>query len=152
MISEIDTQIVSSLAQDIVSELAPEESVMFEAVKQDYLKDGKVNVSAKEEPLGFGIPVEAAYLTPIALLLSKWFVAQVYAEGQKVCGDLVREQVGKLFNKFSPKSEKPIVLPQETLQRIREATIAEAKKHKINHVRAEALADSLIAQLVMSDK
>ena len=153
-------QIAADVARDLVRELAPEEIPLFRANSEAYFKNPQEVLkehTGEDEMLGFGTGEVISLLTPVALAVSVEvvkFVAEeakksFKAEGSSTINDLVKS----MFKKFRPAEEKKEKPPEtqltlEQLKEVHKIAFAKGRQLKLSELRANRLADALVAELV----
>lgn len=157
MENQVGVALVSDIARDVLTEVAPDEVPIFVPASKAYFSDpsGALKQSrSKDHVLGFGMDALPIVLTPVVLhILSEvyeflWGIAKkAVAEGlSKEISQIVRS----MFRKFhSSDTDGPVVLTSEQLALIHANILTTAKKLRVPTHKAESLANSITAQLVL---
>jgi len=149
--------LISDVARDVLSEVAPREVPIFAAVSRAYFADPASALRqsrAKDDVLGFGMETAAALFTPAVLfVLSEPFeyltriAAKATADGlAKEIPELVKSMFRKLQ---SSQPAAPSLLTREDLAMIHRNILASAKKLHLPAEKAHSLANAVTAQLVL---
>jgi hypothetical protein len=154
-------QLVSEVARDLITQIAPQELPLIRATSEAFFKDpDKVlsTRSGKDDMLGFGTGEVVTLLTPITLAVTTEVISFLSEEIKKTIKDesanIVSVSVKALFKKFRPeeKPEKqlPPPLTGEQLARVREIALKKARQLKLSERNARLLADSLVGSLALN--
>jgi len=146
----IEKNISTSLARELIRNVAPQELPLFEAVSQAYWAKGANEVAkaqrSSEDTLGFGLGEIGGFLTPAALFVATSvvdFLKDSLSESLKDATDAaINGLIAKIF-------EKKAVLTRDQLSTIRELTLVKAKQLGLSNSQATLLADALIGSLAV---
>jgi ABC-type Fe3+ transport system substrate-binding protein len=158
---------ITQVSQSVVSEIAPEELVLFDDLLQDYFKNPTppdLSAKASDEPLGFGLEGVLIALTPAAAAALKAVVDYLLgptAQGvMKEGSAAIVNKVKQLLNpadKSAPAGEQAKVdheptpdSNKERLAVVKKIARAEAKKFGLSDSEADRLAFVIVAKLALS--
>src|SRR5215469_1801906 len=146
--------LISDIARDVVEQAAPQELLIYQAASAAFFADPKRALRhsrSKDSALGFGLDPLAVVLTPVILsVLCGIFEFLVEVAKKAVEAGLEREitDVIKSMFKRSAGSEPSVLTPQQ-IETVHRRVLLAAKKLKLPGGQAEALADAVLAQLVL---
>jgi hypothetical protein len=155
-------QLIADLAQDVVTEIAPQELTMFRMQSEAYFRDPEEALkpqTGKDDMLGFGIGDAASFMTPAVLaattIVFNFVVAAVTESTQEEAKDFIGEAVQSMFKKLRPDEKKEgkeeaLALTPEQLKKIRELVVTQALQLGLSRKTSVTLADSLIGRLAVS--
>jgi len=159
MPSTDDAALVTDVARDVLSEIAPEELPIFPAASRAYVADPAAalrGLGAKEEMLGFGMEALAAAATPVILIV----VTEVFQFLTGVAAKAVADGLGSeisglvkaMFKRFRPSApDTPSILTRDHIAAIHNNVLLAARRLRLPQEKARALADAVTAQLVLKD-
>jgi hypothetical protein len=161
-------QLIVAAAHWVIAEVAPQELPLVTPISTAYFADAEDTLrrrTNKDEPLGFGVPADAAQLlTPIVLAVTTQVVTflaeeirkSVNAETPELIDDLVKRLFKKLrpTNTETPTIESEAMASQPTLSRrqltqVREIALEKGRQLGLTSSKAELLADSLVGGLAV---
>ncbi len=153
-----DKDLITELARDVVSQIAPQELPLFRANSEAYFKDPEKvlqSQAAKDEMLGFGAGDAVVLLTPIVLAtldeVVKFVVEEVKKSVQGEGAARIQQAIKALFKKFrQPEADdkkKPAPLTPEQLVQVRRIAFNKARQLKLSEERAKLLADAVVGSL-----
>lgn len=151
MTDSTQSDLLSEVAYNVITQIAPHELPIFQAVYEAYFDDPKkalTGLKSEDAILGFGFDPSIALLTPIVLAVVSevlQFVVQIGKKGvEDAFGSEISETIKGMLNKgdhvrHSHLSDKEIRLAYEK-------AFTTAKSFKLSDAKAAALANSRIAQ------
>ncbi len=153
-----DKELITELARDVVSQIAPQELPLLRANSEAYFKDPQKALQsqpAKDEMLGFGAGDAVVMLTPIVLATLNEVVIFVGAEVKKSAqgegAAWIQQAIKALFNKFrQPEADhkkKAAALTAEQLAQVRKIAFNKARQLKLSEDRAKILAEAIVGNL-----
>jgi hypothetical protein len=148
------------LARRVVRKIAPEELSSFDIVAAPYLE--RPNQAerrlrqAHDDPLGFGLGDIVAMATPVIALVSGSVITAVSDSVGKAVRDGTTSTARKAWRKLRGKPTEPLELPSTPLTKaqlteVRQIALERARSLGMKQQKAEALADAVIAALVLRD-
>jgi hypothetical protein len=146
--------LISAIARDVVEQAAQQELPIYQAASAAFFSDPKRALRhsrSKDSALGFGLDPLAVVLTP-AILSVLCGVFEFLAEIAKkaIEAGLEREMTDVLKSMFKKSAaSEPSVLTPKQIETVHQRVLLAAKKLKLPDGKAEALADAVLAQLVM---
>jgi hypothetical protein len=154
-----DAALVTDVARDVLSQIAPDELPIFPAASRAYAADPAAalrGLGARDEVLGFGIEALAAAATPVVLMgvaevcqFLTGLDAEARADGRT---EAIAEVVRALFNRFRPSATSiPSVLSREHIATIHGNVLLAAQRLRLPQDKARALANAVTAQLVLKE-
>lgn len=151
------TTLVTEVARDVLSEIAPQEMPIFAATSKAYFADPAAalqQLRAKDDVLGFGMDTAAALFTPAILLLLSETLEYLTRVAAKATADGLAKEIPDLikamFKKFHPSQpQTPSVLTKEHIAMVHGNILTSAKKLRLPAEKARSLADAVTAQLVL---
>ena len=158
MENSADTVLVTEVARDVLSEIAPEEMPIFPAASRAYFADPAAAVRqlrAKDNVLGFGMEALAVAVTPAVLAILSEVFGFLTRVAAKAAEDELSKEIPQLikamFKKFhSSAPDVPSVLTREQMGQIHANVLVAAKKLRLPAEKAQSLADAVTAQLVLA--
>jgi hypothetical protein len=148
------------LARRVVRKIAPEELSSFDIVAAPYLESPKQAErrlrQAHDDPLGFGLGDIVAMATPVIALVSGSVITAVSDSVGKAVRDGTTSTARKAWRKLRGKPAEPLELPSTPLTKaqlteVRQIALERALSLGMKQHKAEALADAVIAALVLRD-
>ncbi len=159
----VDERLVSELARDLLTDVAPNELTIFPAVSRGFFASGgKIPDKKRDEALGFGL--DASLITPYLLsalgAVTAYLADEVLKTFKDEAAEVLSNMIKKLFKKKKKKDgdaqpDATEVLPEaERVQAAQGQTVAEppvageslaltaeqaSKAHRLALERAEAL-------------
>ena len=152
-----DAILVTDVAREVVSEIAPQEMPIFAAVSRAYFADpddALKHFRSKDHVLGFGMEALAVLLTPVILQILSEVFEFLTTVAKKGVEDGVKKEVSELvaamFKKFhSSKPTIPSILTKDQIGLVHGNVLLAAKKLRVPADKAESLANAVTAQLVL---
>lgn len=149
--------LVTDVARDVLSEIAPEEMPIFAAASRAYFADpaaARQQLRSRDNVLGFGVEALTVVVTPaVLLILSEVFDFLTGVAAKATEEGLTKEipQIIKaMFRKFhSSEPDIPSVLTREQIGLIHSNVLLAAKKLRLPAEKAQSLANAVTAQLVL---
>lgn len=139
----------SLIAKRVVTRLAPEELIFFDAASEAFRRNGQ-KVRPGGDPLGFGLTEVVALVTPVALAVSAAVVDDLVGRTATAAVDRGRRGVKWLRGKLSPElPELPVRFEPHELERIRALARAKALALGLPEDQTELLVDALIGSLAL---
>lgn len=159
MLNTADAALVTDVARDVLSEIAPDELPIFPAASRAYVADPAAalrGLGTKDEMLGFGLEALAAAATPVVLIVvSEVFQFLAGVATKAVADGLTREIsdiVKAMFKRFRPSAPGiPSVLTRENIATIHGNVLLAAQRLRLSQDKALALANAVTAQLVLKE-
>ena len=160
MAASTTVRTADELARRVVRKIAPEELSSFDIVAAPYLESPKQAErrlrQAHDDPLGFGLGDIVAMATPVIALVSGSVITAVSDSVGKAVSDGTTNAVRKAWRKFRGKPTTPLELPSTPmtttqLAEVRQIALERALSLGMDQQRADALADAVIAALVLRD-
>ena len=157
MNQSFDTQLIISLARDMVEQMAPKELPLFSAISADYTRNPDRTLKqqiAQDSPLGFGMGGMESLLTPIILATITQFFAQIGAnvaeKGTHTLFHRLREKKSQ-HSASSQQSDQPgwPQLNATDLKHIHDLAYQTALEHKQAPSKAKQFADTFVANMAM---
>lgn len=169
MPSAVDQQ-TRQLSEQLVNEIAPKETILFQATSDAYFKDPEATLKeAQKAPgddlIGFGAGEAMILLTPIILEVTKTALRLAARLGQQAVEDAVSERlqeetsglIGRVvgfLKKLLGQSEPPAQPEQLTaaqLKTIRQVALTRAQELGLEDHQAVLLADALVGKLALAN-
>src|SRR5687768_14874350 len=129
-------ELVSEIARDVVTQLAPQELPIFRAVSEAYFADpgnALKRLKSEDRALGFGLDSAAALLTPVVLaVLSEVFQSLVPIAKKAVedgLGHGISEIMKRMFSRFD--GSTPSVLTTEQIKLLHGKVLLAAKNLRL---------------------
>jgi hypothetical protein len=139
----------SLIAKRVVTRLAPEELIFFDAASEAFRRNGQ-KVRPGGDPLGFGLTEVVALVTPVALAVSAAVVDDLVGRTATAAVDRGRRGVKWLRGTLSPElPELPVRFEPHELERIRALARAKALALGLPEDQTELLVDALIGSLAL---
>jgi hypothetical protein len=158
MEKSVDTVLMTEVARDILTEVAPHEMPIFAAASRAYFADPAAalrQAHSKDNVLGFGIEAVTVVITPAVLSVMSEvleYLTDIALKG--VAQGLTEETsliVKAMFKKFhSSTPNVPSVLTREHLAIVHDNVLLAAKKLRLPADQARSLANAVTAQLVLT--
>lgn len=148
------------LARRVVRKIAPEELSSFGIVAAPYLESPKQAErrlrQAHDDPLGFGLGDIVTMATPVIALVSGSVITAVSDSVGKAVRDGTTNTARKAWRKLRGKPVEPLELPSTPLTKaqlteVRQIALERALSLGMKQQKAEALADAVVAALVLRD-
>jgi hypothetical protein len=157
MDSSSNATLITDVARDVLTEIAPQEVPILAAASRAYFADPAAAIEQsrpKDDILGFGTEAAAVLFTPaVLLILSETLEYLTRVAGKAVADGLAREipeAIKAMFKRFhSPRPDTPSGLTKEHIALIHGNILASAKKLRLPAEKAESLANAVTAQLVL---
>jgi hypothetical protein len=158
MQNAVDTTLVTDVARDVLSEVAPQEVPILAAASKAYFDDPAAALrqwQTRDDVLGFGLDSLTVLVTPAVLHI----VSEVFESLLRVATKAVEEGLSKeipqviraMFRRFhSADPDTPSVLTRQQIGLIHANVLQAAKKLRLPDVKAQSLADAIAAQLVLA--
>lgn len=155
------TDLVVAVARDLVTQLEPQELLLFRATSQQFRQHPErllAGQKASDDPIGFGLGEGAALLTPAALATASAVIGYLVDEISKTAADksasFIIETVQRIFKKAAsptPQNDKqlPTLTPNQLAQ-VRAIALKQARQMKLSDARAKVLADAIVGSLAIS--
>ncbi|MFS8101070.1 hypothetical protein LFM09_28500 [Lentzea alba] len=160
MAASTTVRTADELARRVVRKIAPEELPSFDIVAAPYLESPEPAErrlrQAHDDPLGFGLGDIIAMATPVIALVSGSVITAVSDSLGKAVHDSTAGAVRKAWRKIRRKPQEPLELPstpltREQLAEVRQIALERALSLGMKQQKAEALADAVVAALVLRD-
>lgn len=160
MVASTTVRTADELARRVVRKIAPEELSSFDIVAVPYLESPKQAErrlrQAHDDPLGFGLGDIVAMATPVIALVSGSVITAVSDSVGKAVRDGTTSAARRAWRKLRGKPVEPLELPSTPLTttqlaEVRQIALERALSLGMKQQRAEALADAVIAALVLRD-
>lgn len=151
MIHSTENELVSEIARDIVTQIAPQELPIFPAVSEAYFDDPTKalnTLKSEDRVLGFGLDPSAALLTPVVLAVLSAVFQFLVQIAEKAVEDGLGEEVGEIIKRMLSKGDysKRSVLTEEQIGLIRQKVLTAAKGLRLSGDKPAALANAVAAQ------
>lgn len=150
-------QVASDMARDAVARTAPHELPLFRATSTAFFERAdwsRLDQQVQEDLLGFGMADVATMVTPAALLVAAQVTGFLVTTLQQALadesGELIGEQVQRLFARFRS-ADEPAPLTPEQLARVREMAFTRARQMRLPEQQANLLADAIVGSLVTAE-
>jgi hypothetical protein len=155
-------QLISDIAHELITEIAPGELPLFRVTSEAYFENLDKELKLLEptdEMLGFGLDMAITFLTPVVLALTTkvvTFLADKVRESIKeASGELVTKFVEKMFKSNPPTEERdkktPLTLSGEELAQLRQLMLDTAKRLRLPNDKTESLVNAIVAKLAIGD-
>ncbi len=160
MVASTTVRTADELARRVVRKIAPEELPSFDLVAAPYLENPEQAERrlrrAHDDPLGFGLGDIVAMATPVVALVSGSVITAVSDSVGKAVRDGTTNAVRKAWRKLRGKPAEPLELPSTPLTttqlaEVRQIALERALSLGMKQQKAEALADALVAALVLRE-
>jgi hypothetical protein len=156
--SSANTALVTEVARDVLSEIAPQEIPILAAASRAYFANPAAalrQASSKDNVLGFGIEAAAVVVTPAVLFVMSEVLDSLTRVAKKAIEEGLTEEIPQvikaMFRKFhSSAPAVPSVLTKEQLALIHGNVQLAAKKLRLSTDQARSLANAVTAQLVLA--
>lgn len=144
---------VRDVVRDVLAETAPEEVPLYEALNSRFDDDRVVRLlsrrTRRREPLGFGLND----LVPLAMPVVWLALDEVARRGVEAAADSVtsrlRAGIRRIFRRTRAAPRTVPALTREQIAAVRQRVLEKADEAGIRGERAVALADGVIARLVL---
>ncbi|MFI6096608.1 hypothetical protein ACIA8G_13690 [Lentzea sp. NPDC051213] len=160
MVASTTVRTADELARRVVRKIAPEELSSFDIVAAPYLENPRQAErrlrQAHDDPLAFGPGDIVALATPVIALVSASVITAVSDSVGQAVRDSTAGALRKAWRKIRRKPLEPLELPSTPLTtaqlaEIREIALQRALALGMKRQKAEALADAVVAALVLGD-
>jgi hypothetical protein len=137
----------------VVAKLAPEELPMVEALHgldDEVARKRLTGRPRHDEPLGFGVEIVGALLTPILWIAVDEAVRRVVASTVEQPG---RTRLVRLWPFGRRRGPVPLTVPsltREQLETVEQAVLAAAQQARLSSDRGERIADAVVRRLVLA--
>lgn len=157
--SEKDTEIretIKEISYDIINNIAPEETDMFDEISEAYFSDPSVFEKKKsgDDPIGFGIESMTDMLSPAALsvvtTVVTYIAAEAFGAAKGALTDELKSRIKTLFNKKTEKKDAAS-FTQEQLKEIHDKAFNRGIELRLSEEQSENLANALIASMVLKN-
>lgn len=157
MENSADTTLVTNVARDVLSAIAPQEIPIFAAASRAYFADPDAalqEIRSRDDVLGFGMDALSALLTPAVLLILSEVFEFLIGVARKATEDGLAKEIPQLlramFKRFqASEPDVPTVLTSEQIGLIHGNVLLAAKKLRLPADKAQSLANAITAQLVL---
>jgi len=152
---------VRAVVEDVVSQAAPEEMAVVAALAR--LDDaGVARVLRKRgrgraDPLGFGVAEVVAIVTPVVWSAVDEACRTAVQSSVKSAGGRMARLVRRIVRRSRPAEEEPVTgatevppLTREQLALVHRRVVADARTAGLNEADAEALAERVVARLLLA--
>ncbi len=148
--------LADELAQQVLTEVAPEELALFEDTAQQYHADPEAVLDPKhrDEALGFGL--ELAMLSPVVIMVAlsvvQWLAKTVIEAAIKESSPSVMSYLRRLFrSKDAARTDaKPLGLTADQTKQVRALAYEKALAAGVSSDQAKLIADATAGALVMA--
>ncbi|MPZ34649.1 MAG: hypothetical protein GEV13_27295 [Rhodospirillales bacterium] len=121
-----DAALVTDVARDVLSQIAPDELPIFPAASRAYIADPAAalrGLGAKDDVLGFGMDALAAAATPVVLIVVTEVFQFLTGVAAKAAADGLTKEISEIvkamFKRFRPSAPSiPSVLTREHIAAI----------------------------------
>ncbi|MGI5505344.1 hypothetical protein [Lentzea sp. CA-135723] len=160
MAASTTVRTADDLARRVVREIAPEELPSFDVVAAPYLENPRQAErrlrQAYDDPIGFGLGDVVAMATPVIALVSGSVITAVSDSIGTAVRDGAAGAARKVWRKLRGKPDEPLALPPTPLTtaqlaEVRQIALDRALALGVKQPKADALADAVIAALVLRD-
>ncbi|WP_394616198.1 hypothetical protein JNUCC0626_42025 [Lentzea sp. JNUCC 0626] len=160
MAASTTVRTADDLARHVVRKIAPEELPSFDVVAAPYLENPRQAErrlrQAHDDPIGFGLGDVVAMATPVIALVSGSVITAVSDSIGTAVRDGMTSAVRKAWRKMRGKPDEPLALPSTPLTtaqlaEVRQIALERALSLGMKQQKADALADAVIAALVLRD-
>jgi hypothetical protein len=157
--------LIRDLTEQLIAEVAPDETELFEEIWRDCTGPGKRPKIPKADPLSFGVADAVTLVTPTVIAVTTTVVAILWLEAQKALGVAAKDYFDGLRARLQKRQEKPSggttvppatksaiqtqLLTPEFLARVRDLTQSVARKEGLDETVAETVSLKLIARLAL---
>lgn len=154
-----DAALVTEVARDVLSQIAPDELPIFPAASRAYVADPAAalrGLRAKDEVLGFGMDALAAGATPVVLIVVTELFQFLTGVAAKAVADGLSKEISEvvqaMFKRFRPSSPStPSVLTREHITAVHNNVLLAAQRLHLPKDKATALANAVTARLVLKE-
>lgn len=140
-----------AIVHGVVAKLAPEELSMVDSLRgldDEVALKRLTGRPRRGEPLGFGVEVTAALLTPVLWIAVDEAVRRVVsAAGRETRTRLVRRWP---FGRRDPVPVSVPSLTREQLETVEQAVLAAAQQARLSSERGERIADAVVRRLALA--
>jgi hypothetical protein len=163
-------ELILAATRAVIADIAPQELPLVTPISTAFFADPDGTLrrrASKDEPLGFGVPGEAApLLTPIAFAVVteviKFLAEQVRTSVEAEAPGLIDDLVKSLFKKLrrtevtagesvrADTTARQPTLTRQQLAQVREIALQKARALGLTSRKAELLADSLVGGLAVA--
>lgn len=153
-----DRDLIVAVSRDVVTSIAPEESVLFRPVSAAYFEHPeRLSRGPRDDMLGFGVGEVVVTLTPVVLTVVSETIVYLRGELAKtVARDAVAAldvKVKALFRRFhqgqGPAEPVP-ALSHDQLAEVRRLAFEKARVMRLSEERANLLADAVVGSLAVA--
>jgi hypothetical protein len=160
MKNSADATLVTDIARDILTEVAPQEMPIFPAASRAYFADPAAALKksrSRDYVLSFGIDGLSVLLTPAVLYILSEVLPFLTRIAKKAAEDGLAKEipdiVKAMFRKFQSSEPRiPPVLTRKQIGLIHGNVLLAAKKLRLPVDKAQSLANAVTAQLVLPKK
>jgi hypothetical protein len=152
-------QLISDIAHEVVTEIAPGELPLFRVTSKTYLEnldEGLKPRKPTDKMLGFGLDTAITFLTPVVLAFTteavKFLAERVKESVKEASGELITRIIKKIFNRIPPTEEDkspPLVLSLEELMQLRQLMVETAKHLRLPQEKTELLVNAIMGRLAV---
>jgi hypothetical protein len=154
-------QLISDVAHEVITEIAPRELPLFRVTSKTYLDnldEGLKPLNAIDQMLGFGLDTAITFLTPVVLALTteavKFLAEKVKESVKEASGEMITKFVKKMFNRIPPTEEDkstPLVLSREELVQLRQLMVETARHLRLPKEKTGLLVNAIMGRLAVPD-
>jgi hypothetical protein len=152
-----ENELITTIARDILAEVAPQEIPIFPAVSRAYFTDPARALKRRQtgdDALGFGADALAVLVTPVLLhILTEVSGILMEAAKKAVTDGLAKEipeAIKAMFKRFGRSAASiPSPLGNAQLALIHESVVSEARKLQLPDDKIEAIANAVTAHLII---
>ncbi|SAK99584.1 hypothetical protein [Caballeronia ptereochthonis] len=160
MKEESQTVLVTEIARDVLTEIAPQELSVFVPASRAFFANPQAVIKqtrSTDASLGFGADPFIVYLTPVVLhVLNETYKFLIEVAKKAVADELAKETpdiIRGMFKKFSTtKVAVHITLTPEQLELVHANAILAATRLRLSPDKAKALANAITTQLVLPEE
>ncbi|WCM53271.1 hypothetical protein OH720_09730 [Pseudomonas sp. WJP1] len=153
----VDNTLVTDVAREVVSEIAPQEMPIFMAASRAYFNDPKKalhEIRSKDDALGFGMEALGVVVTPVVLHIISEVFAFLIGVARKATEDGLAKEIPQLlkamFKKYQgSQPDVPTVLTREQIGLIHANVLLAAENLRLPPDKAKSLANAITTQLVL---
>jgi hypothetical protein len=155
-------QLISDIAHEVITEIAPGELPLFRVTSKTYLDNLNKELKPRkptDQMLGFGLDTAITFLTPVVLALTTE-VVKLLAEKAKetlkeASAELVSKFVKAMVRRISPTEERdektPLALSREELAQLHRLMFETAKQLRLPNDKTELLVNAIVGRLAVAN-
>lgn len=153
-----DRELITALSRQIIDEIAPEETDLFDELISDYFADPTppdLSTAAADDPLGFGLGELMVAVTPAAAAVAAAAIPFIVATMTQAAGDAGAEQVRSWLKRRlrgeGDHSRATPQLPPEAMKNLRRIMDDAARQYGMDDAQSEAMVNVVLVKFLLGE-